>query len=142
MLTTYQNVCLTLGFHQNSCWCWNKSPQWFYTHTSIYSKLILLMVPNADNFHLTHYTIYRAKTGNTVSEFMHSNWITLSTIWVLNTRVCFPKCLIEHGLVTLTESFSPLKSESHSPLCWHPNEKWTLNHAIPFYTMYTWTRYN
>ena len=62
----------------------------FYTHTSIYSKLILSTdVPNTDNFHLTPCTIYRAKTGNTVSEFTHSNWITLSTIQVLNTRVCF-----------------------------------------------------
>ena len=38
---------------------------------------------------LTPCTIYRAKTGNTVSEFMHSNWITLSTIQVPNTRACF-----------------------------------------------------
>ena len=76
------------------------------------------MVPNTDNFHLTPGTIYRAKTGNTVSEFMHSNWITLSTIQVLNIRVCFlnvwytsPTSVhinLEHGLVTLTEGFSPL----------------------------------
>ena len=45
------------------------------------------MVPNTDNFHLTPCMIYRAKTGNTVSEFTHSNWITLSTIQVLNIRV-------------------------------------------------------
>ena len=42
------------------------------------------MVPNTDNFHLTHCMIYRAKTGNIHSEFMHSNWITLSIIQVLN----------------------------------------------------------
>ena len=61
----------------------------FYTHIFIYSKLILVMIPNTDNFHLTPCKIYRPKTGSTVSEFMHSNWITLSTIQVLNTRVCF-----------------------------------------------------
>ena len=91
----------------------------FYTHTSIYSELILVMVPNTDNFHLTPCTIFRVKTSNTVSEFTHSTWITLSIIQVLNTRACFPKCLIhfsftsvhsnlEHGFVILTESFSPL----------------------------------
>ena len=47
------------------------------------------MVPNTDNFHLTPCVIYRAKTGNIHSEFMHSNWIMLSIVQVLNTRVCF-----------------------------------------------------
>ena len=38
----------------SSCWVVIKqSPQCVDTHTSIYSKLILLMVPNTDNFHLT-----------------------------------------------------------------------------------------
>ena len=77
------------------------------------------MVPNTDNFHLTPCTIYRAKTSNTVSEFMYSNWIMLSIIHVLNIRVCFLNVLIhfsftsvhsnlEHRFVILTESFSPL----------------------------------
>ena len=73
------------------------------------------MVPNTDNFHLTPCMIYRAKTSNIHSEFMHSNWITLSTIQVLDTRVCFLNVWytsvhinLEHGFVILTESFSPL----------------------------------
>ena len=45
----------------------------FYTHTSIYSKLILLIMPNTDNFHLTPCMIYRTKTGNIYSEFMCCN---------------------------------------------------------------------
>ena len=76
------------------------------------------MIPHTDNFHLTPCMIYRAKTGNTVNEFTHSNWITLSTIQVLNTRAYFLNVdtllftsvhsNLEHGFVILTESFSPL----------------------------------
>ena len=44
---------------------------------------------------------------------------------------------LEHGLVTLTESFSPLESELHNLPCWSPKQKCALSYAIPFYTMYT-----
>ena len=58
----------------------------------------------------------------------------------------FPSLLyvynLEHGLVTLTESFSPLKSELHNLPCWSPKQKCVLSYAIPFYTMYTTTRLN
>ena len=47
---------------------------------------------------------------------------------------------LEHGLVTLTESFSPLKSELHNLPCWSPKQKCVLSYVIPFYTMYTTTR--
>ena len=46
---------------------------------------------------------------------------------------------LEHGLVTLTESFSPLESELHNLPCWSPKQKCALSYAIPFYTMYTTT---
>ena len=49
---------------------------------------------------------------------------------------------LEHGLVTLTESFSPLKSELHNLPCWSPKQKCVLSYPIPFYTMYTTTRLN
>ena len=68
-------------------------------------------------------------------------------IQILNTRVCFLNVWytsltsvnsnLEHGLVTLTETFSPLESELHNHLCGHPNEKCTLTHTIPFYIMHT-----
>ena len=41
---------------------------------------------------------------------------------------------LEHGLVTLTESFSPLESELHNLPCWSPKQKCTLTHVTPFYT--------
>ena len=45
---------------------------------------------------------------------------------------------LEHGLVTLTESFSPPRSsELHNLPCWSPKQKCALSYAIPFYTMYT-----
>ena len=70
---------------------------------------------------------------------------------VLNIKSLFPNCLntilftsvcnnLEHGLVTLTESFSPLESELHNLPCWSPKQKCALSYAIPFYTMYTTTR--
>ena len=58
----------------------------------------------------------------------------------------FPSLLydnnLEHGLATLTESFSPLESELHNLPCWSPKQKCALSYAIPFYTMYTTTRLN
>ena len=45
-------------------------------------------------------------------------------------------------MVTLTESFSPLKSELHNLPCWSPKQKCALSHTIPFYTRYTTTRLN
>ena len=44
---------------------------------------------------------------------------------------------LEHGLVILTESFSPLRSVLHNLSCWSPKQKYTLSYAIPFYTLYT-----
>ena len=49
---------------------------------------------------------------------------------------------LEHGLVTLTESLRALRSVLHNLPCWSPKQKCALSHAIPFYTMYTWTRLN
>ena len=37
---------------------------------------------------------YRAKTGNNVSEFMHSNWIMLSYYSSLKHKSLLPKYLI------------------------------------------------
>ena len=68
---------------------------------------------------------------------------------VLNTKSLLLKCSftsvrsnLEHGLVTLTESFSPLESELHNLPCWSPKQKCALSYTIPFYTMYTTTRLN
>ena len=49
---------------------------------------------------------------------------------------------LEHGLASLTESFSPLESELHNLPSWSPKQKCALSYAIPFYTMYTTTRLN
>ena len=84
-----------------------------------------------------------AKIGNIHKKFMHSNWITLSTMQVLNSRACFLNvwynsftsvhCNLEHGLVTLIESFSPLESELHNQPWWNPNEKC---HNKPYYSLF------
>ena len=48
-----------------------------HSHISIYSNLTL--IPNTYiTFLLTRCSIHEYKTGNDVSEFMYSNWITLS----------------------------------------------------------------
>ena len=39
---------------------------------------------------------------------------------------------LEHGLVILTESFSPLRSVLHNLSCWSLKQKCTLSYAIPF----------
>ena len=49
---------------------------------------------------------------------------------------------LEHGLVTLTESFCLLKSELHNLPCSSPKQKCALSYVIPFYTMYTTTQLN
>ena len=95
---------------------------------------------------LTPCMIYRVKTGNIHSEFMHPNWITLFTIQVLNI-VCFLNIWytsltaihsnLEHGVVILTESFSPLKSELHNHPWWIQNEKCGPSYTICFYIMCT-----
>ena len=36
------------------------------------------MIPNKYHIQLTLYHNYQVRTGNNVSEFMHSNWIMLS----------------------------------------------------------------
>ena len=43
-------------------------------------------------FPLTLYTIHEYKTGNNISEFMHSNWITLSYYSGLTHMSLIPKC--------------------------------------------------
>ena len=94
-----------------------------------YSKIYI-------TFPLTQCTIHEYKAGNDVSEFTHSNCITLSYYSSHNTRVWFLNiwytCLIsvhsnlEHGLAILTESFSPLRSvlqpysQSRRPLSSRP----------------------
>ena len=70
---------------------------------------------------------YRAKTGNNISEFTHSNWITCLTIQVLNIRVWFLNIWytsltsihsnLEHGLAILTESFSIGRSKEAPGMC-------------------------
>ena len=61
---------------------------------------------------------YRAKTGNNVSEFTHSNWISNFISQILNTNVHFIDIWytsltsihynLEHGFAIVTENFSPL----------------------------------
>ena len=49
-------------------------------------------------------------------------------VWFLNiqyTSLTSVHSTLEHGLVILTESFSPLKSELHNLLCWSPNQRST-----------------
>ena len=68
------------------------------------------MVPNTDYFHLTPCTIYRAKTGNTVSEFTHyssNKHMSLFLNCLIHFSFTSVHSTLEHGLVTLTESFSP-----------------------------------
>ena len=94
-------------------------------------------------FPLTQCAIHEYKTGNDVSEFTHSNWITLSYYSSPNTRVWFLNIWynpftsvhsnLEHGLSVLTESFSPLRSVLHNLPCWSPKQKCATSHAIPFY---------
>ena len=44
---------------------------------------------------------------------------------------------LEHRLVTLTESFSPLESELHNHLCRHPNWEVRANLCDSLYTLHS-----
>ena len=114
-------------------WCW-MSTTCLHSHISIYSNLTL--IPNIQiTFLLTQCSIHGYKTGNDVSEFIHSNWITLSYYsspkhksLILNIQyICFTSVHSnsEHGLAILTESFSPLRSVLHNLPCWSPKQKST-----------------
>ena len=79
-------------------------------------------------FPLTLCTIHEYKVGNNVSEFRHSNCITLSyysspkhnesASYMFNT-LPFTSVVnnLECGLAILTESFSPLRSVLHNLSC-------------------------
>ena len=64
------------------------SSQQVYTHTILInagSKYVLHLLDSLYN--------YRTMTGNTISEFTHSNWITLSHYLSPKHKSLFPKCL-------------------------------------------------
>ena len=99
-----------------------------HSYISIYSNLILINDSNDSTisitFPLTLCTIHEYKTGNDVSEFTHSNWITLSYYSSPTHKSPIPKylihffhCNLEHELAILTESFSPLRSVLHNLSC-------------------------
>ena len=98
-------------------------------------------------FPLTQCTIHEYKTGNNVSEFTHPNCITLSYYSSPNTRVRFLNIWytsvhsnLEHGLVILTESFSPLRSVLHNLPCLSPKQKWCDKPRFSCFVMCTTTR--
>ena len=78
-------------------------------------------------FPLTLCKIHEYKTGNDVSKFMHSNWITLSYYSSPTHKSLIPNIQytshtsvhsnLEHELAILTESFSPHKSALHNLSC-------------------------
>ena len=69
----------------------NEYQQLVYTHTFpfIPTWCYLIVSHTCITFLLTQCTIHEYKTGNNVSEFTHSNWITLSYYSSPNTRVWF-----------------------------------------------------
>ena len=74
---------------------------------------------------------YGANIGNNVSEFTHSNWITLSYYSSpkhkesasVNASLTSVHSNLEHGLAILTESFSPLRSVLQNLPCLSPKQK-------------------
>ena len=132
--TTYWKFwccCIHCLFGVNEC-------QWLvYTHTFPFIPTwCYLMVSNTYiTFLLTQCTIHQYKTDNDVSEFTHSNWITLSyysspthKILILNIQYTSFTSVYsnsEHGLAILTESFCPLRSVLHNLSCWSPKWKST-----------------
>ena len=118
--------------------------QWLvYTHTSIYSNLILFN----DSKYISHSIDPLSKLQ---CKRLVTTWVSLHTqtrlhclnIQVLNTRVCFIDIWytpltsvhynLEHGLATLTESFSPLSLNYTTPLVkvWIRSD--STSHTIPF----------
>ena len=124
------------------CCKW-RSTTCLHSYIPIYSKLMLL---NNFTIHVAHWItpystyLFRVKTGNNVSEFIHSKCIMLSYYSSpKHKRVCFLDIWytsvhinLEHGLAILTESFSPLRSILHNLPCWNPKQKCVTSHAIPF----------
>ena len=88
VFTTYWKFpcyCIHCLFGVNEC-------QWLiYTHTFpfIPTWCYLIVAHTCIMFPLTQCTIHEYKTGNNVSDFTHSNWITLSYYSSPNTRVWF-----------------------------------------------------
>ena len=123
--------CIHCLFSVNEC-------QWLvYTHTFpfIPTWCYLIVSHTCITFLLTQCTIHEYKTGNNISEFTHSNCITLSYYSSPNTRVWFLNIWytsltsvhsnLEHSLAILTESFSPLRSVLHNLSCRSPKQKST-----------------
>ena len=105
-----------------------------------YSKIYVM-------FPLTQCTIHEYKTGNNVSKFTHSSWITLSyysspntRVWFLNISFTSVHSNLEHGSAILTESFSPLRSVLHNLPCWSPKQKWWDKPCYSYFVMCASTR--
>ena len=130
VFTTYWKFrccCIHCLFGVNEC------QRLVYTHTFPFIPTWCLIVScTCITFLLT---IHEYKTGNNVSKFTHSNYITLSYYSSPNTRVWFLNIwytslisvhsILEHGLAILTESFSSLRSVLHNLSCWSPKQKST-----------------
>ena len=139
---------------RSSCTC---SQPLVYIHTFPFIPNMILF-SNSNNstrpimFPLTLCTIHEYKTDNDVSEFMHSNWITLSYYSSPNTRVWFLNIWytsltsvhnnLEQGVAILTESFSPLRSVLHNLCCWSPNQKWCDKPLYSLLNHVHWTGLN
>ena len=141
---------------------WSKSTTYLHSHNSISSKYdIIKWFPNICitlNNSLGNLLI-RVQTCNNVSEFTHTNWITKSyhsspkhkESACINTSLTSVHSNLEHGLVILTECFSPLRSVLHNLSCWSPKQKWCDK---PYYSHFScattgenqfevvWTSYN
>ena len=139
----YFNVTVVVVFTTN-WWFWcccthcpfsvNECQQLVCTHTFpfILNWCYLIVSHRYITFPLTQCTIHEYKTGSNVSEFTHSNCITLSyysspntRAWFLNSWYTSVHSNLEQGLVILTESFSPLRSVLHNLSCWSPKQKST-----------------
>ena len=105
-----------------------------HSHISIYSNLILFQI------HVPHFCWLNVQVMNTRLVMMSVS-LCIQTglhcliIQVLNTRVWFLNIWytsltsahsnLDHELVILTESFSPLRSVLQYLPCWSPNQKST-----------------
>ena len=81
--------------------------------------------PNAIYASLTLCKNYRAKTGNNVSKFMHSNWITI------HSNLITVHYNLEYGLAIVTESFSPLDLNYTTSFVEVQTRSDVTSHAIP-----------
>ena len=131
VFTTYWKFlccCIHCLFGVNEC------QQPVYTHTfPFYFNFILINDSNDSTISITFLlTLCTIHEYNDVSEFIHSNWITLSYYSSPTHKSLIPKylihffhCNLEHGLAILTESFSPLRSVLHNLSCSSPKQKST-----------------